>query len=84
MSHFLKCFLREYRLLLRAYYIRACISAKAEAGSGLALAHTRPADILASNWLSGKPATFDLSETSPIRSLRGGFHSRGQQQLTLS
>ena len=47
---------------------RACISAKAEAGSGLErdLLHTRPADILASNWLCGKPAAFDLSVTSPL------------------
>ena len=45
---------------------RACISAKAEADSGLGreLLHTRPADILASNWLCGKPAAFDLSVTS--------------------
>ena len=37
---------------------RACISAKAEAGSGLGheLRNTRPADILASNWLCGKPS----------------------------
>ena len=47
---------------------RACISAKAEAGSGLGcdLLHTRPADILASNWLCGKPAAFDLSVTSSL------------------
>ena len=47
---------------------RACISAKAEAGSGLGrdLLHTHPADILASNWLCGKPAAFDLSVTSPL------------------
>ena len=42
---------------------RACISANAEAGIGLGreLLHTRPADILASYWLCGKPAAFDLS-----------------------
>ena len=47
---------------------RACISAKAEAGSGLGrdLLHTRLADILASNWLCGKPAVFDFSVTSPL------------------
>ena len=46
----------------------ACISAKAEAGSGLGreLQHTPPADILASNWLCGKPAAFDLTVTSPL------------------
>ena len=47
----------------------ACISAKkADAGSGLGrdLLRTRPADILASNWLCGKPAAFDLSVTSPL------------------
>ena len=43
----------------------ACISAKAEAGSGLGreLQHTRPADILVFNWLYGKPAAFDLTVT---------------------
>ena len=47
---------------------RACISAKAEAGSGLGheLRNTRPADILASNWLCGKPAVFDLTVVSPL------------------
>eukprot|EP00731_Ephydatia_muelleri_P039225 Em1237g1a len=46
----------------------ACISAKAEAGSGLGheLRNTRPADILASNWLCGKPAAFDLTVVSPL------------------
>ena len=49
---------------------RACISAKAEAGSGLGheLRNTRPADILASNWLCGKPAAFDLTVVSPLNS----------------
>ena len=39
-----------------------------EAGSGLGheLLHTCPADILASNWLCGKPTAFDLSVTSPL------------------
>ena len=47
---------------------RACISAKAEAGCGLGheLRNTRPADILASNWLCGKPAAFDLTVVSPL------------------
>eukprot|EP00731_Ephydatia_muelleri_P007634 Em0003g1882a len=47
---------------------RACIGAKAEAGSGLGheLRNTRPADILASNWLCGKPAAFDLTVVSPL------------------
>ena len=47
---------------------RACISAKAEAGSGLGheLRNTRPADILASNWLCGKPAAFDFTVVSPL------------------
>ena len=45
-----------------------CISTKAEAGSGLGreLQHTPPADILASNWLCGKPAAIELSVTSPL------------------
>ena len=48
---------------------RAGISAKVEAGSGLRqdLRRTRPADILASNWLYGKPAAFDLNMTSPAK-----------------
>ncbi|KAL5479665.1 hypothetical protein EMCRGX_G023219 [Ephydatia muelleri] len=39
-----------------------------EAGSGLGheLRNTRPADILASNWLCGKPAAFDLTVVSPL------------------
>ena len=43
---------------------RVCTSAKAEAASGLGrdLLHTRPADILASNW----SAAFDHSVTSPL------------------
>ncbi|KAL5506519.1 hypothetical protein EMCRGX_G008177 [Ephydatia muelleri] len=47
---------------------RACISAKAEASSGLGheLRNTCPADILASNWLCGKPAAFDLTVVSPL------------------
>ena len=47
----------------------ACISAKAEAGSGLGheFRNTRPADILASNWLCGKPAAFDLTMVSPLK-----------------
>ena len=38
-------------------------------GSGLGqdLRRTRPADILASNWLYGKPAAFDLNMTSPAK-----------------
>eukprot|EP00731_Ephydatia_muelleri_P012238 Em0006g1132a len=48
--------------------VHACISVKAEAGSGLGheLRNTRPADILASNWLCGKPAAFDLTVVSPL------------------
>eukprot|EP00731_Ephydatia_muelleri_P004736 Em0002g912a len=54
-------------VVLQTYH-RACISAKAEAGSGLGheLWNTRPADILASNWLCGKPAAFDLTVVSPL------------------
>ena len=28
--------------------------------------HSRPADILLSNWALGKPAAFDISVTSPL------------------
>ena len=67
---------------------RACISAKAEAGSGLGheLRNTRPADILASNWLCGKPAAFDLTVVSPLNptlSLKR-VAQQGQQRLPLS
>ena len=28
--------------------------------------HTRQADVLAANWMMGKPATFDFTVTSPL------------------
>ena len=49
----------------------------------LLLQHTCPADILASNWLCGKPAAFDLSVTSPLNSSVLP-EAAGQQQLLLS
>ena len=41
-----------------------------EAGSNLTKdhSHTRPADILVTNWSLGKLAAFDLSVTSPLNS----------------
>ena len=30
--------------------------------------HTRPADVLAANWMMGKPAAFDFTVTSPLTS----------------
>ena len=41
-----------------------------EAGSGLGRNehHTRPADVLATNWMLGKPAAFDFAVTSPLNS----------------
>ena len=47
---------------------RACISAQVEAGCGSAAdeRHTRPADVLAANWMMGKPAAFDFTFTSPL------------------
>ena len=32
-------------------------------GSGAGSPHSRPADILVSNWMIGKPAAFDLTES---------------------
>ena len=39
-----------------------------EAGSELGRNehHTRPADVLAANWMLGKPAAFDFAITSPL------------------
>ena len=37
-------------------------------GSGSDSSHSRPADILVPNWLSGKPAAFDLTVVSPLNS----------------
>ncbi|KAL5515766.1 hypothetical protein EMCRGX_G000982 [Ephydatia muelleri] len=55
-------------LLVMLIPVLLLIGAKAEAGSGLGheLRNTRPADILASNWLCGKPAAFDLTVVSPL------------------
>ena len=49
---------------------RACISAQVEVGYGSASEerHTRPADVLAANWMMGKPAAFDFTVTSPLTS----------------
>eukprot|EP00731_Ephydatia_muelleri_P036196 Em0214g2a len=49
---------------------RACIGVQVEAGSGLGRHehHTRPADVLATNWMLGKPAAFDFAVTSPLDS----------------
>eukprot|EP00731_Ephydatia_muelleri_P017009 Em0010g107a len=48
--------------------LRACIGVQVEAGSGLGRDehHTRPADVLAANWMLGKPAAFDFAVTSPL------------------
>eukprot|EP00731_Ephydatia_muelleri_P035490 Em0128g7a len=50
---------------------RACIGVQVEAGSGLGRDehHTRPADVLAANWMLGKPAAFDFAVTSPLISI---------------
>ena len=37
-------------------------------GSGSDSSHSQPADILVPNWLSGKPAAFDLTVVSPLNS----------------
>ena len=50
---------------------RACISAQVEVGYGSASEerHTRPADVLAANWMVGKPAAFDFTVTSSLTSI---------------
>ena len=47
-----------------------CISAQVEVGYGFTSEerHTRPADVLAANWMMGKPAAFDFTVTSPLTS----------------
>ena len=47
---------------------RAGIGVQVEAGSGVGRdeQHTRPADVLAANWMLGKPAAFDFAVTSPL------------------
>ena len=47
---------------------RAHLSVKVEMGSNLTSEHdhSRPADILLPNWALGKPASFDISVTSPL------------------
>ena len=47
---------------------RACIGARVEAGSGLGhdQYRTRPADMLVSGCVLGKPAAFDITVTSPL------------------
>ena len=50
--------------------IISCISAQVEVGYGSSSEerHTRPADVLAANWMMGKPAAFDFTVTSPLTS----------------
>ena len=47
---------------------RACIGVQVEVGSGYGCdeRHTRPADVLAANWMLGKPAAFDFAVTSSL------------------
>ena len=56
---------------LRDVFAESCRRAcQVEAGSGLGRDehHTRPADVLATNWMLGKPAAFDFAVTSPLNS----------------
>ena len=50
---------------------RAHLSVQVEAGSDLTAdhSHTRPADLLLTNWATGKTAAFDVSVTSPLNTL---------------
>ena len=47
---------------------RACIGVQVEVGGkyGLEERRKRPADVLATNWMLGKPAAFDFTVTSPL------------------
>ena len=50
---------------------RACISAQVEVGYGFTSEerHMRPADVLAANWMMGKPAAFDFTQGSTLSTL---------------
>ena len=60
--------IRSVTLSLNHVIVQASVLRLKLHGSGLGqdLRRTRPADILASNWLCGKPAAFDLTVTSPL------------------
>ena len=47
---------------------RACVGVQVEVGSGYGLHehNKRPTDVLAANWMLGKPAAFDFTVTSPL------------------
>ena len=47
---------------------RAHLGVQVEAGNDLTAdhSHTRPADLLLTNWATGKTAAFDISVTSPL------------------
>ena len=47
---------------------RACIGVQVEEGGkyGSEERRKRPADVLATNWMLGKPAAFDFTVTSPL------------------
>ncbi|KAL5517010.1 hypothetical protein EMCRGX_G002474 [Ephydatia muelleri] len=48
-----------------------CMAIGVEAGNDLTAdhSHTRPADLLLTNWATGKTAAFDISVTSPLNTL---------------
>ncbi|KAL5473587.1 hypothetical protein EMCRGX_G028089 [Ephydatia muelleri] len=50
---------------------RAHLGVQVEAGNDLTAdhGHTRPADLLLTNWATGKTAAFDISVTSPLNAL---------------
>ena len=50
---------------------RAHLGVQVEAGNDLTAdhSHTRPADLLLTNWATGKTAAFDISVTSPLNTL---------------
>ncbi|KAL5503248.1 hypothetical protein EMCRGX_G010170 [Ephydatia muelleri] len=57
-------------MYLQSHVGELCISVQVEVGYGSASEerHTRPADVLAANYMMGKPAAFDFTVTSPLTS----------------
>ena len=66
---------------------RACVGVQVEVGSGYGLHehNKQPADVLAANWMLGKPAAFDSTVTSPLvsKSLVAGVQRLSRLYLSL-
>ena len=62
---------------------RAHLGIQVEAGNDLTAdhSHTRPADLLLTDWTTGKTAAFDISVTSPLNTLMEAGVSAGSAAL---